>query len=218
MCETSKMPTRSRTARCSSRMPEYWTGISQPPKSISFAPSSRWRSYSGVRFSVVARAGADMRRKLAQAGKPETETEDDDPVEPAPLSRSDRETGRGLVPRRHDPRRRPPRHGAPGCLSSGVPAISGSESRGPPNAAGQVREEERFGVALARVTAGGVESTPAGELLAPGDRVVGSHRAARIGSLVDRRQDVDASPRIRAEVVPLVVARPVFRQRGGRRV
>ena len=35
MCERSNRPTRSRTARCSSRMPEYWTGISQPAKSMS---------------------------------------------------------------------------------------------------------------------------------------------------------------------------------------
>ena len=38
MCDRSKSPARSRTARCSSRMPLYWTGMSQPPNSISFAP------------------------------------------------------------------------------------------------------------------------------------------------------------------------------------
>ena len=38
MCDRSKSPARSRTARCSSRMPAYWTGISQPPKSMSRAP------------------------------------------------------------------------------------------------------------------------------------------------------------------------------------
>src|SRR3954453_3150783 len=48
MCERSKTPTRSRTARCSSRMPEYWTGISQPAKSMSRPPSARWRSTRAV--------------------------------------------------------------------------------------------------------------------------------------------------------------------------
>ena len=38
MCETSKMPGGLRTALCSSRIPEYWTGIAQPPKSMIFAP------------------------------------------------------------------------------------------------------------------------------------------------------------------------------------
>ena len=37
MCDRSNSPARSRTARCSSRMPAYWTGISQPAKSISRA-------------------------------------------------------------------------------------------------------------------------------------------------------------------------------------
>src|SRR5260370_5536653 len=47
-------------------MDEYWNGISQPEKSTFFAPSSRWREKSGVRFSGAG-AGADMRsRKLAQ--------------------------------------------------------------------------------------------------------------------------------------------------------
>ena len=43
MCDRSNSPARSRTARCSSRMPAYWTGISQPPNSMSFAPSAAWR-------------------------------------------------------------------------------------------------------------------------------------------------------------------------------
>ena len=39
MWETSKMPQEPRTARCSWRTPSYWTGISQPAKSTSFAPA-----------------------------------------------------------------------------------------------------------------------------------------------------------------------------------
>ena len=38
MCETSKIPAWSRTARCSSWMPAYCTGISQPANGTSFAP------------------------------------------------------------------------------------------------------------------------------------------------------------------------------------
>src|SRR5205809_1169729 len=52
MCDRSNRPARSRTARCSSRMPAYWTGICQPAKSISRAPRATWRSWSGVSWSV----------------------------------------------------------------------------------------------------------------------------------------------------------------------
>ena len=37
MWETSKMPAAVRTATCSSRMPAYWTGISQPANGTSRA-------------------------------------------------------------------------------------------------------------------------------------------------------------------------------------
>ena len=45
---TSNTPTAERTALCSSMMPEYWTGMSQPPKSTIFAPSARWTEFKGV--------------------------------------------------------------------------------------------------------------------------------------------------------------------------
>src|SRR5436190_18916683 len=45
---TSKRPAKVRTAWCSSIMPEYWTGISQPPKSTILAPRPRWTEFSGV--------------------------------------------------------------------------------------------------------------------------------------------------------------------------
>ena len=51
MCETSKMPTASRTALCSARMPSYWSGMCQPPKSTILAPRATCRSWSGVRFN-----------------------------------------------------------------------------------------------------------------------------------------------------------------------
>ena len=60
MCETSKMPAASRTALCSSRMPEYWTGIAQPPKSITFAPRALCRPYRGVCFIFVGVRGGGI--------------------------------------------------------------------------------------------------------------------------------------------------------------
>ncbi len=36
---TSKQPTALRTVRCSSTMPVYWTGMSQPPNGTIRAPS-----------------------------------------------------------------------------------------------------------------------------------------------------------------------------------
>ena len=48
---TSKSPTASRTALCSSMMPEYCTGMSQPPKSTIFAPSLRCVAFRGVAFT-----------------------------------------------------------------------------------------------------------------------------------------------------------------------
>src|ERR1039457_5047712 len=54
MCEMSKSPTRSRTAVCSARMPEYCTGISQPPNGTIFPPASRCEAYNGVRLRFSA--------------------------------------------------------------------------------------------------------------------------------------------------------------------
>ncbi len=45
---TSNRPTALRTAWCSSMTPEYWTGMSQPPKSTILAPRARWTALSGV--------------------------------------------------------------------------------------------------------------------------------------------------------------------------
>ncbi len=56
MWETSKTPALVRTARCSSMIELYWTGISQPANGTSRAPAATWRSCSGVRFSVSAPA------------------------------------------------------------------------------------------------------------------------------------------------------------------
>ena len=53
---TSKIPTRSRTAACSSRIPAYWTGISQPANGTSRAPAATWRPCSGVRLKVSVSA------------------------------------------------------------------------------------------------------------------------------------------------------------------
>ena len=44
MCETSKTPQSSRTARCSGMTPSYCTGISQPAKGTIRAPRETWRS------------------------------------------------------------------------------------------------------------------------------------------------------------------------------
>jgi hypothetical protein len=48
--------------------------------------------------------------------------------------------------------------------------------------------------------------------------MVGAHRAARVGGLIERRQDVDGTARIRAEVVPLVGSRPAGKEVPGRGV
>src|SRR6185436_7765622 len=58
MCEMSKMPAALRTARCSSMMLEYWTGISQPPNSMSLPPRRWWAAKSGVRFNVLMKFGS----------------------------------------------------------------------------------------------------------------------------------------------------------------
>src|SRR2546421_1440740 len=81
---TSKMPARWRTAACSSRIPWYWTGISNPANSTIRAEAARWAECRGVRRGtnrppskgVAKVAGVSERRKgLLQWGavrKPET--------------------------------------------------------------------------------------------------------------------------------------------------
>src|SRR5690349_8788889 len=63
---TSKRPARVRTARCSLDVPEYSTGMSQPPKGTILAPDARWRSFSGVFLSgtAVACSMESMRAEL----------------------------------------------------------------------------------------------------------------------------------------------------------
>ena len=39
---------------CSAAMPEYSTGMSQPPNGTIFAPEARWRALSGVFFRGAA--------------------------------------------------------------------------------------------------------------------------------------------------------------------
>src|SRR3954471_24941110 len=74
MCDTSNRPARVRTAMCSSTMPLYSTGMSQPPNSTMRAPSARCRACSGV-FLRVSEAGcvigsdAGQPLQRAQAGE-----------------------------------------------------------------------------------------------------------------------------------------------------
>ena len=55
--EVEEAAPRRAPRRCSSRMPPYWTGISQPPKSMKRAPAATCRSWRAVR-----RAGSRSRR------------------------------------------------------------------------------------------------------------------------------------------------------------
>src|SRR4051812_2213377 len=74
--------------------------------------------------------------------------------------------------------------------------------------------EQRLAIGAARVAHRGVDGAAAVVAVAPCDRVVGAHRrvARVIGALIDRREDVDAAARVRAEGVPLVDAPPYARQ------
>ena len=54
ICEISKTPTLFRTAWCSSMMLLYCTGISQPPKELSWLPALRVRRKAGCVFPGVA--------------------------------------------------------------------------------------------------------------------------------------------------------------------
>src|SRR5262245_30264817 len=67
MCEMSKMPAALRTARCSSTMLEYCTGISQPPNSMSLPPRRWCAANNGVRFSDMPRTSR-VKRGIANGG------------------------------------------------------------------------------------------------------------------------------------------------------
>src|SRR3954452_25040644 len=84
----------------------------------------------------------------------------------------------------------------------------------------QMRGERHLAVGGAGVGHRRVHGAPAGVAVAPRDGVVGAHRgvAGVVGALVERREDVDAAARVRAEGVPLVDATPDARHAaGGRR-
>src|SRR5438067_3387926 len=69
----SNRPAAVRTALCSSAMPVYWMGMSQPPNSTRRAPWARCRSYRGVRKAMAlplgARAGAQPRALAVKAAE-----------------------------------------------------------------------------------------------------------------------------------------------------
>src|SRR6266478_2626581 len=62
----------------------------------------------------------------------------------------------------------------------------------------------------------GVPAASATYCLTPRNRVVGAHRSAGIGRLVERRQDLHHASRVAAEIVPFVGAFPRSRQALGR--
>src|SRR5437868_12468090 len=75
MWDTSKSPARVRTAMCSSAMPVYSTGMSQPPNSTIRAPCARCRAWSGVFFSApvagcVMWAGRNLSEERYYAARP----------------------------------------------------------------------------------------------------------------------------------------------------
>ena len=61
MWETSNRPAAVRTAWCSSTMPAYCTGISQPPNSTIRAPAARCTSYRLVRLRCVLAISHQLR-------------------------------------------------------------------------------------------------------------------------------------------------------------
>jgi len=69
-------------------------------------------------------------------------------------------------------------------------------------------EERRFGERPRGMTERGVEAPSSAVLVTPRDRVVGAHRPAVVGRLVDAEQHADPRPRVAAERVPLVVPGP----------
>src|SRR6516162_2681133 len=78
--------------------------------------------------------------------------------------------------------------------------------------------KQRLGVSFPGVAHGREPAAAAFYAVAPGDRVIGTHRTAGIGRLVNARQDVNGAARIANEVVPLVGALPIPRQTPGGRM
>src|SRR5476651_718288 len=77
---TSKTPTARRTALCSSMTPEYWTGMSHPPKSTILAPRARCTEFKGVTRSDGAadmkiQANRSFKRSQTREGKPGKENQ-----------------------------------------------------------------------------------------------------------------------------------------------
>ena len=63
---TSNSPARVRTAMCSSAMPVYSTGMSQPPNSTMRAPSERCLAWRGVFLSVPGGAWPSCRSAIGR--------------------------------------------------------------------------------------------------------------------------------------------------------
>ena len=93
-------------------------------------------------------------------------------------------------------------------------------AEGVPQAARDVRQEQRLGVALRRMSQRRIEGPPPVDVVVPGDRTRlgrGVLIGALIARLVDVQQDVQVGGEV-PEVVPLVGARPGVGQHRGRRM
>src|SRR5271168_3508692 len=99
---TSNNPTAVRTAMCSAVIPEYSTGISQPPKSTILAPRRRWTPLSAVLRRAAGEtdpegaepAGADTMNSLMRNGLSHGSTE---AAQVSPPSRAQACQGLGRV-------------------------------------------------------------------------------------------------------------------------
>src|SRR3954447_11444707 len=76
----------------------------------------------------------------------------------------------------------------------------------------QMKAKQRFLIGFLGMAHRGIPAAATVNRLTPGDRVIGAHRAAGIGRLVECRQDLHRAARIAAEIVPFVGALPRGRQ------
>ena len=170
--------------------------------------------------------GADLDSGL-RGGLPDPDLPVALDVEDAPVGRDvELERVLGVVVERDLLEVRRARRGHPVRATAGAGKV-----RHGADAAEQVRAEDRVGEGLDRVAAARVERVAAGEVRAPGDRVVIRLAAAVllvVGRLVETRKHVDVVARAvvvrrvgagrrRLVVVPLVRARPAGRKRASSR-
>src|SRR5262249_12228587 len=80
----------------------------------------------------------------------------------------------------------------------------------------EMGQKQGLGITLRRMTSSGVPGATASIIMGPGDGMVEAIRPSRVGSFIERSEDVNRTSRIGLEIVPFISPDPSSRKEARR--